>query len=69
MLQWGNVFFCQGKRTIDKAAAAGCDVAEAGCPLSARAFLSCPLDSLSTDTGAIARTCLRAAEVWNSRGM
>ncbi|BDA44746.1 probable protein CLMP1 [Coccomyxa sp. Obi] len=28
MLQWGNVFFCQGKRTIDKAAAAGRDIAE-----------------------------------------
>ncbi len=28
MLQWGNVLFCQGKRAIDKAAAAGRDVAE-----------------------------------------
>lgn len=27
MLQWGNVYFCQGKRTIDKEAAAGGDVA------------------------------------------
>ena len=30
MLQWGNVFFCQGKRTVDKAAAAGRDIAEVG---------------------------------------
>ncbi|EIE21525.1 hypothetical protein COCSUDRAFT_66932 [Coccomyxa subellipsoidea C-169] len=28
MLQWGNVFFCMGKRTIDKAAAAGQNVSE-----------------------------------------
>jgi hypothetical protein len=28
MLQWGNVFFCQGKRTIDRAAAAGQDLAQ-----------------------------------------
>ena len=28
MLQWGNVFFCVAKRTIDKAAVAGQDVSE-----------------------------------------
>lgn len=28
MLQWGNVLFCQGKRTIDRAAAEGRDVGE-----------------------------------------
>lgn len=28
MLQWGNVFFCVAKRTIDRAAVAGQDVSE-----------------------------------------
>ncbi len=28
MLQWGNVFFCVAKRTVDKAALAGQDITE-----------------------------------------
>ena len=28
MLQWGNVFFCVAKRTVDRAAVAGQDISE-----------------------------------------